>query len=358
MDKPKIVIVLLTLYILLIYLLISYNFIDITGYQGPYIFMMLLGGYLLFMIYVWSQTVESSYRHGNAPPLLSFITKCLGFIGFFILLMLFIWSFVLLLTTYPAYTTYGLIFLTICYIYYTYRTKSTNTYTSSSNTISNKIMNLFTTLINKINFKEIFRLIIICGVILLFYFWQYVYKFLFFPSGQVLINKPVNLSSQQKLGYYENLSTEQNNLQTYRYSLSSWIYINYQGLNMNSSYNKLTTLLNYGNKPNIMYKASSNNISVIFADKIIYTSEEINMNKWNNFVINYDSGTLDLFINGELVCSVYNDVPYINIDEVTSGADNGIYGGICNVVYYGKLLSKYDILFNYEKYKNKSPPSI
>lgn len=358
MNKSKFMLFLLTLYILLIYLLISYNLIDISAYQGPYIFIMLLGAFLLFMMYIWFHTVDTSYKYGNAPSWVTFLMKCLGFIGFFMLFMLFIWSFVLLITTYPTYTIYGIIGIAICGILYKLKNKYSDKPSGQSSTMLHKIKNLFMNLINKINFKEIFRFIIICGFILLFYFWPSVYRFLFYPSGQVLINEPINLSTQKELGYYENLSTEKENLQTYKYSISSWIYINYQGLNMNSSYNKLTSLFNYGNKPNIMYKASSNTINIYFADKIIYTSEEINMNKWNNFVINYDSGIFDLFINGELVCSISNDIPYVNIDEVTSGSENGIYGGICNVVYYNKLLSKYDILNNYEKYKNKTPPSI
>ena len=62
--------------------------------------------------------------------------------------------------------------------------------------------------------------------------------------------------------------------------------------------------------------------------------------KWNNFVFNYSGGTLDIFINGKLVSSNINITPVMYYDKMTAGATNGIYGGIRDIVYYDKVLSR------------------
>jgi hypothetical protein len=67
---------------------------------------------------------------------------------------------------------------------------------------------------------------------------------------------------------------------------------------------------------------------------------------------------MDLFFNGELVASKPNIAPFMKYENVDVGAENGIEGGICNVVYYKKTLSKGDITMGYKLLSDKSPPVI
>jgi hypothetical protein len=46
----------------------------------------------------------------------------------------------------------------------------------------------------------------------------------------------------------------------------------------------------------------------------------------------------------------------MNHDSVTCGADNGIYGSICNVQYFDHLLTKGEIIHTYNKLKGINPP--
>jgi len=89
---------------------------------------------------------------------------------------------------------------------------------------------------------------------------------------------------------------------------------------------------------------------------IIYKNKNVFLQKWNNIIINYEGGTLDIFSNGELMSSVKNIVPYMNLDTIVTGTNNGINGYICNVVYYKKPLDVSTISLLYNSVKNKTPP--
>ena len=75
----------------------------------------------------------------------------------------------------------------------------------------------------------------------------------------------------------------------------------------------------------------------------IYELKNVPYQKWNNIIFNYDGGTLDIFINNKLVSSTINITPIMYYNIVTSGATNGINGGIKDIIYYDKVLSKNDI---------------
>ena len=46
-------------------------------------------------------------------------------------------------------------------------------------------------------------------------------------------------------------------------------------------------------------------------DDFEYTMKNIELQKWNNVVVNYDGGILDIYMNGNLVSSSKNVLPKI-----------------------------------------------
>ena len=88
--------------------------------------------------------------------------------------------------------------------------------------------------------------------------------------------------------------------------------------------------------------------------------DKVLLQKWNHLVINYDRGTLDIFLNNKLMKSINEFAIKYNIDysRLVVGDDNGIQGGICNVVYYNRSLTKTEISGIYTSLKSKSPPTI
>ena len=153
--------------------------------------------------------------------------------------------------------------------------------------------------------------------------------------------------------------------------MSFWVFINAFAPNNES----FVSLLNYGNKPNILYNASTNTLMITMKtddvtahhkltdldddnNRILYKEKNVLLQKWNNITLNYTGGTLDVFINGKLVKSNIEVIPYVTLDNLTVGTNHGIEGGICNLVYFANPLTITNVYYLYETLKNITPPFI
>lgn len=217
-----------------------------------------------------------------------------------------------------------------------------------------------------------FILLLVILMAYFIYFAQpYISDYFAKQGGTPLINQPIYLNQLQTLGTSQDLNQSTNF--DYTYGISFWFFLHEHGPNTNASYNTYTSLLNYGGKPNILYDASNNTIMVTMLNTtgqigqditnydqngnfIIYTRPNILLQKWNNMIINYNGGTMDIFFNGELVKSFENIVPLMSYDVLTTGFDDGIDGGICNVTYFNKSLTSSQLYYLYHLVKDKTPP--
>lgn len=204
-------------------------------------------------------------------------------------------------------------------------------------------------------------------------------------GGKQLVNKPVNTNSEYSLGTYKDLNESEQ--YDYQYGISFWVFLHAAPPNMNANYNKFTSLLNFGGKPNVLYNGSTNTLMVTISqiddkktdasenilnknkiykltdydengNRILYKNDNFLLQKWNNIIINYSGGILDIFLNGELVKSNIGVVPYYKLDNLTIGENGGIEGGICNVVYFSNPLTTTNIYYLYNMVKNRTPPVL
>ena len=181
----------------------------------------------------------------------------------------------------------------------------------------------------------------------------------------LLLGSPVYLNNNHTLGKFENLKPSSNmkGKYEYEYSISGWFYINPQPPSTNKAYVKYTTIFNYANKPLIQYN-SLNNMLRVQTDigknniKTLYLTNKISYQKWINFVINYDGSNMDLFLNGELVGTIANVAPYMYNDNIQAGSIDGIHGGVCNIRYDKKPLSKRMIKTAYNILKTYNTPLL
>lgn len=156
----------------------------------------------------------------------------------------------------------------------------------------------------------------------------------------LLLEGPVYLNKKHVLGTFEDMKeTLGKKNYNYNYGISFEIYINPQPPNTSAAYNEYTTLFDYGGKPKLLYKANENKLKVQVKmndkeTKNIYLGNDIKFQKWNKFLINYTGGTLDVFLNDKLISSTGSLAPYMTLDVITVGKDNGINGGIKDVIYF------------------------
>ena len=179
---------------------------------------------------------------------------------------------------------------------------------------------------------------------------------------RILLNKAVYLEKKLVVGNYEDIGSAVGAF-NYNYSISAWFFIHEQGPNLRESSLKFTNILDYANKPKIQFNGQENKLRIVMSngldrEHVVYETDEFPLQRWNNVVTNYSGGTLDIFINGKLVSSTGNIVPIMSYDEITVGADAGISGGVCNVVYFPKPLTLDHIKKLYKQLRYKNPPIL
>ena len=154
------------------------------------------------------------------------------------------------------------------------------------------------------------------------------------------------------------------------YGVSSWIYIHPVPNNTNEAYIQNTSLINCGNVPDIQFNAEKGALifaidvtdvnggkrTVIAPDKKTGKDIKIIYSKWNHVYLNFMDGGMDIFINGDLVISEPNIIPYQNPNGVIIGSSPGIYGEMCSLVYYKTPILAQNVKLMYESMKNMNPP--
>lgn len=180
------------------------------------------------------------------------------------------------------------------------------------------------------------------------------------------IEKPIASSYDLKLNKQ---GDEINSQVVYRnnYSLSMWIMLNSHSDNK-LSYAKETPIFNYGNGvPKITYvKKEEHNVKDVI--KVYFTNNgdnnsytvEIDPQKWNQLVFNYDSNSVDLFLNGNLekTFTFDDNRPLYSADDmIIIGSNDGLDGAISNIQYYTSNQTRSQITNSYNLLMKKNPPT-
>ena len=140
----------------------------------------------------------------------------------------------------------------------------------------------------------------------------------------------------------------------YNYSVSLFIYLNPQPINTSEAYMVDTNIFDYASKPKIVFNGLEQQLKFICTDnnnleKVIYATNDIKYQKWMHIVVNYRSGTVDIFIDGTLRTTETNIQSHMDYSKIYVGSNNGIAGGIKNVMYFSEPLSldKINYINNY-----------
>jgi hypothetical protein len=227
----------------------------------------------------------------------------------------------------------------------------------------------------------VFYLIIVEFILIAIYFYFYPrLQQSVYDNGVILLKDPTPLNEVKRidLELYKSFANrkplpgsklEIRSPNRNTYSLSMWIFLNNQPLSQ-YSYTKETTIFSYvdseGNPhPKITYKNDKNGLD----QYIIYLSSKdkygisLPHQKWNNIVFNYRDLNVDIFINSVFETSIkLSELPkYTNRDIVSVGENGlddrtGLFGSICNVVYYKNIMTQGQIIDNYNLLSIRNPP--
>jgi len=211
------------------------------------------------------------------------------------------------------------------------------------------------------------------------------------------------------------LNIESDPKRNYHYALSFWFYLDSFPPSTSSAYNKTSNLVSFGGNPAVRYNAVTNSLVITMkyddsckiartpkqtvktkvtsesintlegfnqmqkeirnkiedvkampmqleldedGNLIIYVKEGVQLQKWNNVVLNYNGGTLDIFYNGELVKSAIEMVPCITFDMLKVGDENGVSGNVANLLYFNESIDYLKVNALYTSLKGVNPPII
>lgn len=192
----------------------------------------------------------------------------------------------------------------------------------------------------------------------------------------VIKNEPYLLTFVQKLGilYASGLATRDGILSTiydkfkpmdketkfYHYSISMWVYLN----KIEKTSDK-QIIMTYGSLPSLYYDSNDSTLTLEYKDYsknrkdiVLYKTKHVLYQRWNHIVVTYNHGTVDLFINNNMVGNYKNVSPFIYDDDLLAigSKNNKNIGGVCNVKYYPTPLSANKIQSIYSQFNNKDPP--
>jgi len=180
-------------------------------------------------------------------------------------------------------------------------------------------------------------------------------------SDSRFLNKEYIITSNE-LMKLPKANPQDNTLYRQNFAVSMWVYIDPQS-NSYNAYSKETNIFNMDDKkPQLVYINNMSNQDE--KDKLgIYFGEDkyVIKNKgqrWTNVVINYTSTTVDIFIDGNLERTFNLTAPpqYITTGTVVLGANDGLDGAICNIIYFNKALLKTEIVNMYNLLMFSNPP--
>ena len=157
----------------------------------------------------------------------------------------------------------------------------------------------------------------------------------------------------------------------YSYGISAWFYIHPEPpKNSYSPADDGISILNFATDangadaqgaPQVFFNPKTNQLVISVQTETNNTVKvdvpnQILLQRWNHLFINFNnSGIMDVFLNGHLESSTPNVIPKLPKTLIV-GSPGGIYGQICNVVYYKDVVGSQGVSWIYNSHKLLNPP--
>ena len=152
----------------------------------------------------------------------------------------------------------------------------------------------------------------------------------------------------------------------YSYGISAWFYIHPEPpKNSYSPADDGISILNFATDsngadaqgaPQVFFNPKTNQLVISVQTETNNTVKvdvpnQILLQRWNHLFVNFNnSGIMDVFLNGHLESSTPNIIPKLPKTLIV-GSPGGIYGQLCNVVYYKDVVGSQGVSWIYNTHK-------
>jgi hypothetical protein len=182
-------------------------------------------------------------------------------------------------------------------------------------------------------------------------------------DGKTVFLEPLRISNESRLSSYVDLQKGKigdDPIVNSKFAISAWVYI-VPIEPSHSPYNSDATVFEFTDyHPRLIYNGAKGKFKA-FLNQANYVEFDMPLQKWNHVVFNYAKSNADIFVNGELKGSVERDAVNESLslgDVIVVGQNGGLSGGMCNMVYFGRPLLKYEIDSIYMLNKRSDPPTL
>jgi hypothetical protein len=160
----------------------------------------------------------------------------------------------------------------------------------------------------------------------------------------------------------------------YSYGISAWFYIHPEPpKNSYSPAEDGISILNFATDsngadaqgapgaPQVFFNPKTNQLVISVQTETNNTVKvdvpnQILLQRWNHLFVNFNnSGIMDVFLNSHLESSTPNIIPKLPKTLIV-GSPGGIYGQLCNVVYYKDVVGSQGVSWIYNTHKLLNPP--
>ena len=184
-----------------------------------------------------------------------------------------------------------------------------------------------TTIFGTTNFKDIVKLLSVLfgiGLVLIFLLFGKSLNIHLSTNGRNLLTEETSLSNIKNIN---NIQTKSN------FCISSWFYFVGTQNTGSTYYDEYIPFFNFGWNPILMFNSSTGNLKIEFQDEtsnknIIYDGP-INLQTWNNIVINFNGSNVDIFINSKLIATKKNIYIKNKKSNISFGSLNKLKEKIC-----------------------------
>jgi hypothetical protein len=176
-------------------------------------------------------------------------------------------------------------------------------------------------------------------------------------DGKVVFLKPLRINNESRITSYVKLQKGKigdDPIVNSKFAISAWVYI----LPGHTSDATIFEFTDY--HPRLIYNGAKGKFKA-FLNQANYVEFDMPLQKWNHVVFNYAKLNADIFVNGELKGSIERDPVNESLslgDTIVVGQNNGLSGGICNMVYFRRPLFKYEVETIYALNKMADPPTL